>query len=97
MKLIQAIVHQDDARPVVDSLIKNRFSATSIFSTGGFSGLTSMMVVSCVDDDRLETALKTIKENVKSRKGLPRQGRTDEPIDICGAVFVLDVARFERL
>jgi uncharacterized protein YaaQ len=97
MKLIHAIVHQDDAKSVVDALIKNRFSATSSFSTGGFSGLTSVTLVSCVDEDRLETALEIIKENVKSRKGLPRQGSTGQPIDVCGAVFVLDVARFERL
>jgi uncharacterized protein YaaQ len=97
MKLIQAIVHQDDARSVVDALIKNGFSATSSFSTGGFSGLSSVTVISGVEEEKLETALRLLRENVQPRKGLPRRGGKTEPIDITGAVFVTDVVRFERL
>lgn len=97
MKLLQAIVHQDDAKSVIDALIKNGFHATSSFSTGGFSGLTSVTVISGVEDERLETALEVLKENVRPRKGLPRQSGTAQPIDISGAVFVIDVVRFERL
>ncbi len=97
MKLIQAVVHQDDAKSVVDALIKHGFHATCSFSTGGFSGLSSATVVSGVEEDELETALKVIKENVESRKGLPRQGGQTQPVDIGGAVFVINVERFERL
>ncbi|KPJ50286.1 hypothetical protein AMJ40_03480 [candidate division TA06 bacterium DG_26] len=97
MKLIQAIVHADDAKAVVDALIRKGFGATYTVSTGGFLGLTSVTVISGVDEEKLETALKVIKENVSSRKGLPQHGDKTRPVDVSGAVFVVDVDRFERL
>lgn len=96
MKLIQAVVHQDDAKSVIDALVKNEFHTTYSFSTGGFLGLSSVTVMSGVEEERLDTALKVIKDNVKPRKGLPRDGST-QPVDVSGAVFVIDVSRFESL
>jgi len=36
MKLVVAIVHDDDAYPVIESLTEANFSITKLASTGGF-------------------------------------------------------------
>jgi len=97
MKLIQAIVHPDDAKSVIDGLIENGFGATYSYSTGGFSGLSSVTVISGVSEEKLEAALKVIKERVTPRRSLPRNSSQTQPVEVSGALFVLDIARFERL
>jgi uncharacterized protein YaaQ len=97
MKLIQAVVHQDDAKSVVDALIDRGFHATYSLCTGGFLGLSSVTVVSGVQEDQLEEALDVIKTHVEARRGVPRQSDEKEPVAVGGAVFVTDIVRFERL
>ncbi len=97
MKLIQAVVHQDDAKSVIDALVDRGFHTTYSLCTGGFLGLSSVTVVSGVEEDRLEEALDTIKAHVESRRGVPRQSEETEPVAVGGAVFVTEVVRFERL
>jgi len=68
MKLVFAIVHDDDERKVMDELNKNGFSATKLASTGGFlrSGNTTLLVG--VDDDKVTKVIDIITKKSKSRK-----------------------------
>jgi len=68
MKLVFAIVHDDDERKVMDELNGNGFSATKLASTGGFlrSGNTTLLVG--VEDDKVAKVIDIITKKSKSRK-----------------------------
>jgi uncharacterized protein YaaQ len=67
MKLIIAIVQNDDERALLNKLMKEGFRATKLASTGGFlrTGNTTLMLG--VEDDRLDEALDLIRETCKTR------------------------------
>jgi uncharacterized protein YaaQ len=97
MKLIQAIVHNDDADPVINALLAHGFRATRIGSTGGFLREGNTTIVSGVEEGRVDEALNIIKQHVKSRLHMPARLRAKE-VEVSGAiVFVIDVERIERL
>ena len=68
MKLIIAIIQNDDERALLTRLMKEGFRATKLASTGGFlrTGNTTLMLG--VEDDRLDEALALIREACKTRK-----------------------------
>jgi uncharacterized protein YaaQ len=109
MKLIFAIVQNDDVRKLMRELVKNEISVTRIASTGGFlhGGNATLMIG--IDDEKLDTALDVIKSCSSSRKeymvipsAYPGAGFADTasapvPVTLGGAtVFVLDVQNFYK-
>lgn len=97
MKLIQAIVHNDDAEPVINALLAQGFRATRMGSTGGFLREGNTTIVSGVEDRQVEEVLHIIKQHVKSRLYMPARPRAKE-VEVSGAiVFVINVERIERL
>ena len=68
MKLIVAIVQDEDASNLISSLMNERFSVTKLASTGGFlrSGNTTLLLG--VDDEKLDAALAVVKKVCISRK-----------------------------
>ena len=68
MKLIFAIVQNDDARRLTRALIQNEISVTRISSTGGFlhGGNATLMIG--VKEDRLDKAIEIIKSQSSTRK-----------------------------
>ncbi len=107
MKLILAIVNNDDAHGVNSSLSGSGFSVTKISSTGGFLMSGNSTFIIGVDDDKVEDALRIIKENSKKRQqSIPRDLRYSssacqgqgETVSVGGAtVFVLNVEQFRQL
>lgn len=109
MKLVFAIVNDDDGNKVMKELNKNGFSVTKLCSTGGFlkSGNTTLLVG--VEHDKVDHVIEIIKSKSKSRKQLINA--TLAPIDmgsvflnnaievvVGGAtIFILDVERFEKV
>ena len=108
MKLVFAIVHDEDAPNVIEALNNEKLSATRLFSSGGFlkAGNTTMMIG--VEDEMLEKALDLIKANSRKHKENVRStahgsflgglttGETIE-ITIGGAtIFVTEVERMEK-
>ena len=63
MKLIIAIVKDNDHEPVSRALTTSEFRATLIASTGGFLRRGSTTLLIGVEDERVEPALKVIREN----------------------------------
>ncbi|MDO4567396.1 MAG: cyclic-di-AMP receptor [Clostridia bacterium] len=109
MKLVFAIVQNDDARKVLRDLVKNDFHVTRIASTGGFlyGGNATLMIG--VEDERLDACLDVIKHKSSTRKefmviptAYPGSGFADSttapvPVMLGGAtVFVLDVESYHK-
>lgn len=63
MKLVYAIVQNDDSKRLLRELTNHRISVTRISSTGGFlhNGNSTLMIG--VEADRLQETLDIIKEN----------------------------------
>ncbi len=108
MKLIFAVVNNDDSHTVSSKLTKAGFSATKLASTGGFlmSGNTTFLI--CTENDRVESAIELIKECSRKRKqyvpaataaGVEMQSSSfPMEVSVGGAtIFVTDVERFEKI
>lgn len=107
MKLIYAIVNNDDSHAVSNALTKSGFSATKLASTGGFlmAGNTTFLV--CSDDDKVDEIIEIIRQHSRKRKQfVPSTASYDMnsmnsfPIEVSvgGAIiFVTDIERFEKV
>lgn len=107
MKLILAIVSNDDSASVSSSLTKANFSVTRLATTGGFlrSGNTTMIVGT--QDDKTEEAIEIIGNESKRRTEIvPSTASYDigrfasfpVEVQVGGAtIFVIDVEQFIKL
>jgi uncharacterized protein YaaQ len=88
MKLIIAIIKDEDNDAVSGALTKNDFRVTLIASTGGFlrSGRSTLLIG--VDDSQVEDALEIIRQNCK---------KPDESKGKRATIFVLPVDQFTQL
>ncbi len=107
MKLLFAIIQNDDNKPLTRALVEKQISVTRIASTGGFlrGGNTTLMIG--VEDDRYEDALAVIKEK-SSRRHTVVVPVTGLPYSVNGAamplkiviggatVFTIDVAEYHK-
>ena len=80
MKMVLAIVNQDDANLVVNGLMHDGYSVTKLSTTGGFlkAGNTTLLVG--VDDSRFDGCLAIIEKVCKSRKQI-----ASSPVNMGGA------------
>jgi uncharacterized protein YaaQ len=109
MKLVIAIVHDEDAPDLIDKLMQQDYRVTKLASTGGFlrTGNTTLLIG--VEKEKVEILINIIKDMCKSRKEvLPMPasmiGSTGVfatypmEVNLGGAtIFVLDVDRFEKV
>ena len=88
MKLIIAIIKDEDNDAASRALTKNEFRVTFIASTGGFlrSGRSTLLIG--VEDERVERALEVIRENCKP----PEKSKESR-----ATIFVLKVDKFTQL
>ena len=109
VKLVVAIVHHEDAGPLVDALLEHDLRATRLHSAGGFLKQSNATIMVGVDEDRIEQVMGIIRETCRSRTEVvnpmppimePGEFFMPYPleVEVGGAtVFVLPVERFERL
>lgn len=107
MKLVLAIVSNDDSGKVAAALTREEFSATKLATTGGFlkSGNTTFLIGT--DDSRVDKVIDIISKQSSRRTQLvPGTVAMDmgmyasNPIEVAvggATVFVLNVDRFEKL
>ena len=109
MKLIVAIVQDEDASRLVSNLMSEGFGVTKLATTGGFlrSGNTTLLIG--VDDDKFDGAMKIVERVCKSRKQIatspsPMSGTTGVyvpyPVEVMvggATVFVLNVEQFVKI
>lgn len=109
MKLLFAIVSDEDSSSLADNLNRNGFSTTKLCSSGGFlkSGNTTFLVAT--EDDKVDEALSVISETCKSRcrmiapEKLPGSFGSFNmampiEVNVGGAtVFILNIEKFLKL
>jgi uncharacterized protein YaaQ len=109
MKLIIAIVQDDDASDLVDIITEEGFRVTKLATTGGFlkSGNTTLMIG--VDQAKVDKVLAMIEEICKTREQVvtspsPVAGSTGVyvpypvEVEVGGAtIFVVDVDKFIKI
>ncbi|CAM4130919.1 cyclic-di-AMP receptor [Erysipelothrix inopinata] len=107
MKLVLAIVSNDDSSVVSSSLNKENFQVTRLATTGGFLRAGNTTLIIGVEDDRVDACLEVIGNECKKRTevvpstasyDIGRYASFPVEVQVGGAtVFILDVAQFHKL
>ncbi|MGI6586087.1 MAG: hypothetical protein GX301_06575 [Gracilibacteraceae bacterium] len=109
MKLVIAVVQDDDVDDLVEMLVKEKVSSTKLASTGGFlrEGNTTLLIG--VENEKVDSVISIIKDVCKSRKQtfttpIPPTGSAGVyipyPIDVMvggATIFVVDIDKFEKV
>ncbi len=107
MKLIIAIVHDDDAPRVMEELNNQGFRVTRMCSSGGFLKAGNTTLLTGVDEEGVDKVLSVIESKSKTRKETVNTAMTSGaslgymsyPIEVTvggATVFVVDVDRFVK-
>mgnify|MGYP003425690682 FL=1 len=108
MKLVVAVVQDQDSNRLSSALTKKNYRATKLASTGGFlrSGNTTFLIGT--EDTLIPKLLEVIRENCRSREQMvspvsPMGGNVDSyipypvEVEVGGAtVFVLPIEQFHH-
>ena len=106
MKLVIAVVEDDDTPALVEELTENKFQATKLASTGGFLMQGNTTLLMGIDDNRVEDVLDLIRRICVGGKKLIPRTTSDLPsainlpieVEAGGAiVFVVDIEDFFKL
>ncbi|MBP0965735.1 MAG: cyclic-di-AMP receptor [Ruminococcus sp.] len=107
MKLIYAIVNNDDSQTVSGNLTKEGFFATKLASTGGFlmSGNTTFLI--CTENENVDKVIDIISHASRKRKQFVPSATTmgvgtyqSFPVEVTvggATIFVTDIERFEKV
>lgn len=107
MKLLLAIVNNDDSAKASSALTDAGFSVTRLSTTGGFLMVGNTTFLIGTTDEGAQKALEILKKYCTSRRRIQPSTSTfgvgmgnmslNEEIKVGGAtVFVLDVAQMEK-
>ena len=109
MKLVMAIINDEDAFHVMDALNEKGFQITKLASTGGFlrSGMTT--IISGVQEDRIEELISILEKKCRSRKQITSVNSTHVnttesyvpyPVEVTvggATIFVLNIEDFRKV
>lgn len=109
MKLVLAIVQDEDAFDLIEAITEKNFRVTKLATTGGFlkSGNTTLIIG--VEKEKVQEVIDLVEEVCKKRKEIistpaPITGNADMymsyPIEIQAGgatVFVVDVDQFYKI
>lgn len=108
MKLVLAIVNNDDSSIAATALTDAGFSVTKLSTTGGFLMVGNTTLLIGVEDKDTQRVIDTLKRHCTTRRqafpstipiglGMQHMSLPNE-ITVGGAtIFVLDVSQLERL
>ena len=109
MKLVAAIVHNEDAGTLIDALLEKEYRATRLHSSGGFLKQGNATILVGVEDDGVDAVLEIISNSSRSRRQFvnpmppimePGEFYMPSPVEVQvggATVFVLPIVRFERI
>ena len=107
MKLLLAIVSNDDASSVISALNEKKFQTTKLATTGGFLSKGNTTVILGVEDNKVEEAISIIGEESKSRQEVIPNTQGFQSAEIMSVpvtvkvggatIFVLNVDQFKKL
>ena len=107
MKLILAIVNNDDSANAASALTEEGFFVTKLSTTGGFLMVGNTTFLIGTDDEGAKKAIDILKQHCTTRKQVTAStasfgmgmGHMSLPAEITvggATVFVLDVAQMEK-
>lgn len=109
MKLVIAIVQDEDAGRLISSMMKEGYSVTKLATTGGFLRAGNTTLLTGIEDEKLEHCLGIIESLCKSRKqvinsnigafdaSISAAAHSNIEIMIGGAtVFVMNIEEFKK-
>ena len=110
MKLIIAIVQDEDSSRLLSKLMKHGFGVTKLATTGGFLKAGNTTLLLGVDEDRIQEAVEVIESVCKSRKqmtsattsigGMNSGEYSTYPVEVTvggATLFVLTVDQFLKV
>jgi uncharacterized protein YaaQ len=107
MKLIFAIVSNDDASSVSSALTKGGFSVTRLATTGGFLRAGNTTIIVGTDDEKVDQCIEIIGNESKRRTeivpstasyDIGRYASFPVEVQVGGAtIFVINVEQFKKL
>lgn len=107
MKLIMAIVSNDDSSKVAKELTKNKFFVTKLATTGGFLMAGNTTFIIGTDDDKVDEVIEIIGKYSKKRSQMVPSSAsygvgmyTSFPVEVQvggATIFVVNIERFEKL
>ena len=109
MKLVIAIVHNDDVHKLRNALIEDDFRVTKLQTSGGFLRAENATLLMGVEEERLPHLMKHIEEICQTRNELvvspvsefftagPHMGLPLEVVVGGATIFVLDVDQFIKI
>lgn len=108
MKLILAIIHDDDAPTVMAELSEHGYFITKLATTGGFLRSGNTTLITGVEDEEVEKVVTIFEEKCQSRMQTTAfttpygimEGYMPFPVEVKvggATIFVLDVAQFKKL
>ena len=90
MKLILAIVNDEDGNKVINELSKNGFSVTKLATTGGFLKAGNITMIIGTDDDKVQDVIEIIRSKSHRRTQI-----TASPMPMsASASLQADITRF---
>ncbi|MFU0800683.1 MAG: cyclic-di-AMP receptor [Xylanivirga thermophila] len=109
MKLVIAVVQDEDAHKLISTLMGEGYGVTKLATTGGFlkAGNTTLLIG--IDNDKMDEVISIIEKICKSRKQVatspsPIAGTAGVyvpyPVEVTiggATVFVVDVEKFVKL
>ena len=107
MKLVLAVVSNDDSSAVSAALTKNNFYITRLATTGGFLRAGNTTLIVGTEDDLVDKCIEIIGSEAKRRTeivpstasyDIGRYASFPVEVQIGGAtIFVLEVEQFKKL
>lgn len=107
MKLIIAIVGNEDSGIVLSELTKNKFQVTKLQTSGGFLRAGNATFMIGVEDEKVEDVLSLLKEYSSQKKVMTpidptfnSESMFSIPVEVTiggATVFVIDVEQFYKL
>ena len=109
MKLVLAMVQDDDVLDLIDALNEASFRVTKLASTGGFLKAGNTTLIIGVEADKVQKVIDVIENICKTRKQIintptPITGNIDMymsypiEVEVGGAtIFVVDVDQFIKI
>lgn len=109
MKLVIAVVHDEDTHKLMEALTCNGFMATKLASTGGFLKTGNTTILIGVPETSVEKVIETIKKQCKTEKQMTLmsppipsavEGCMPYPVEVTvggATVFVIDVEQYLKI
>lgn len=106
MKLVMAIVKDDDSFNIMNALNIEGFSVTKLASTGGFLKVGNTTLICGVEDEKVDFVIDIIKKEGHSKKqftngvNITGDNYTQPPIEVTiggATIFVVDVDKFVKV